>query len=212
MQRKLVGSVAETICPNSERPISEWTLGRNIVLPLNYSRIILNSTQLAWLSKLYQNLYSVDEHLFDIPSFCKKYRTILLDGRHLGSYKSRSTSSSCILAIWKSDLFGTPVASGISLPINPLRAARIDHFFLHTVTINGANFEHMLVSLSWFLYHPNFESKGKPVTVWCHDLFELPGVHTIVPVQLIKNRVVSLTCSTYQTIMLDLLFKCNHDM
>ena len=61
--------------------------------------------------------------------------------------------------------------------------------------MNGSNFEYLLVSLSWFLYHPKFESKGKPITAWCHDLFEPSGVHTIVPVQLIKNRVVSLICS-----------------
>ena len=194
-QRKLVGSVAETISPNSVGPISEWTLGRNVVLPLNYCRNILDSSQLAWLSKLYKSLYSVEEDSLDIPSFCKKYRTIQLDGKHLGSYKSRSTSSSIVLVTWNSDLFGTPVASGISLPNNLLRAARIDYFLLHSVTINGANFEHLLVSLSWFLYHPKFESKGKPITVWCHDLFEPSGVHTIVPVQLIKNRVVSLICS-----------------
>ena len=78
-------------------------------------------------------------------------------GNNLAATKSRSTSSSCVLAIWKSDVFGTPVASRITLPLNPLRAARINHFFLHSATINGTSFEHLLVSLSWFLYHLNLK-------------------------------------------------------
>ena len=175
--------------------VTEWMLGENIVLPTNYSHYVLNGSQLAWLYELYSKLYCVESDVIDFSSSCKKYRIIQLHGKQLGSYKSRSTSSSCVLAIWKSDVFGTPVASRITLPLNPLRAARINHFFLHSATINGTSFEHLLVSFSWFLYHPNFESKGKPITVWCHDMFEPLGVHSLVPVQLIKCRAISLICS-----------------
>ena len=101
-----------------------------------------------------------------------------------------------VLATWKRSIFGAPVASGISLPVDPLRAARIEDFYLHTVNMmNGTKFEHLLVSLSWFLYHPNFDSKGKPNTVWSHDLFEPCGVHSLVPIQFIKCRAISLICS-----------------
>ena len=137
--------------------VTEWMLGENIVLPTNYSRCVLNGSQLAWLYELYSKLYCVESDVIDFPSSCKKYRIIQLHGKQLGSYKSRSTSSSCVLAIWKSDVFGTPVASRITLPLNPLRAARINHFFLHSATINGTSFEHLLVSLSWFLYHLNLK-------------------------------------------------------
>ena len=47
--------------------------------------------------------------------------------------------SSCILAVGKSDVFGT---SRITLAVTPLLAVRINHFFLHSVTINGASLEH----------------------------------------------------------------------
>ena len=122
--------------------------------------------------------------------------SIKLNGKQLGSYISRSTSSSLVLATWKNELFGTPVASGVTLSMNPLRAARINFFFLHRITLHGEIYEHLLASLSWFLYHCEHNSKGKPNTVWCHDLFEPVGLHTLVPVQLIKCRVVSRVCSS----------------
>ena len=51
--------------------------------------------------------------------------------------------SSCILAVGKSDVFGT---SRITLAVTPLLAVRINHFFLHSVTINGASLKQLLVS------------------------------------------------------------------
>ena len=35
-------------------------------------------------------------------------------------------------------------------------------------------------------------SLGKPLSVWCPDIFELEGVHSNVPVQFVKHRAVSL--------------------
>ena len=52
--------------------------------------------------------------------------------------------------------------------------------------------KHMLTNLSWFLYHPKKNVFGKPITVWYNNLFEPCGVHTIVPVQLVKCRLVSV--------------------
>ena len=141
---------------------------------------------------LFHRHLSIYLHSAGNKKICWKYQ---INGKLFGSYKSRSTASSCVLAMWKTDLFSAPIASGIALPIDPLRAARINYFVLHRAIIDGKNYDHLLVSLSWFLYHPNLEAKGKPITVWCHDLFEPIGVHCLVPVQLIQNRVVSLICS-----------------
>ena len=194
-QRKLVGSVAETVNPQTLQLSSEWTLGSNVVLPPNRSRCMLDDIQLSHLPKLLCKLYSVSSSSIDIPSFCWKYRTIELNGKQLGSYRSRSVASSCVLVLWKRDVLGAPIASGITLPVDPLRAARINFFLLHKASINGTPHEHLLASLSWFLYHPKFDSKGKPITVWCHDLFEPTGLHSLIPVNFIKNRAVSLVCS-----------------
>lgn len=191
-KRKLVGSVAETINPHATLQTSEWTLSSNVVLPSNRSRYMLDDIQLP---QLLCKLYSVTPSSIDLLSFCWKYRGIQFNGKQLGSYKSRSTASSCVLASWQRDILGVPIASGIVLPADPLRAARINYFLLHRVIINGTSHEHLSVSLSWFLYHPKFDSKGKPITVWCHDLFEPIGLHSLVPINFVKNRAVSHVCS-----------------
>ena len=35
-------------------------------------------------------------------------------------------------------------------------------------------------------------ARGKPLTVWCPDIFEPEGIHSIIPVQMFDSRVVSL--------------------
>ena len=73
-----------------------------------------------------------------------------------------------------------------------LRAARINAFVLHRPTIDNKIQTHLLVYLSWFKFHPKMLSLGKPLSVWCPDIFELEGVHSNVPVQFVKHRAVSL--------------------
>ena len=198
VQRKLVGSAAETIQPHSSvtnPSTSEWSLDSNVILPTNRSRYILDSAQLCILSGLYSKLYPTASISTDIPAFCWKYRTIKLNGKHLGSFRSRSKSSSCVLAVWRNYFFGPPVTAGITLPTDQVRAARIELFLLHRITIDDKYVEHLLVSLSCFMYHPQLNCKGKPITVWCPDLFEPLGVHSLVPVQLIDSRAVSYVYS-----------------
>lgn len=46
--------------------------------------------------------------------------------------------------------------------------------------------------LSWYKFHHKMLSLGKPLTVWSPDIFEPEGVHSIIPIQMLKSRVVSL--------------------
>lgn len=72
------------------------------------------------------------------------------------------------------------------------RAARINYICEHNIVINGQNKTHVLVNLSWFLYHSKHMNVGKPVSVWYDGLFEPPGIHTLVPVQFVNCRGVSV--------------------
>ena len=72
------------------------------------------------------------------------------------------------------------------------RAARINYFLEHVATIHGESRSHLLVSLSWFRYHPKIMDFGKPVTVWYHDLFEPHVSHSLVPVKFINSRAIAL--------------------
>ena len=70
-----------------------------------------------------------------------------------------------------------------------LKAARINKFYKHSVSINNEVKDHIRVSLSWFQEHPQMYSCGKPVTIWYKDIFQ---TESLIPVQLISSRAVSL--------------------
>ena len=51
---------------------------------------------------------------------------------------------------------------------------------------------HLLVSVSWFIYHPKNGDFGKPTTVWYYDIFESSGIYDLLPIQFIQGRSISL--------------------
>ena len=191
---KLVGSLADTIC---SMPVS--STGSDIVLPSHRSRFILMELQIQELQQLLSSLLGDLTSNVEITSACCKYVSIKVNGKQIGAYTSRSRASSIVLALWKSNLFGYPLLSDTELegtnPTELLRAARINHFIYHSVSVRGSVSYYLSVSLSWYQCHPKLLSLGKPLTVWCHDLFEPGGVHSIVPIELIKHRTVSLVDS-----------------
>ena len=109
-----------------------------------------------------------------------------LGGASLGSHKSRSRSSSVVIAEWNVDLLGVESKDGER---NEKRPVRINYFAKHTAHISSTAHTHMLVHVSWFNCHPQKFVCGKPVTIWEHDIFELKN---IVPIQLLCSRTVSL--------------------
>lgn len=62
------------------------------------------------------------------------------------------------------------------------RPARINYFAKHVATINGQTHTYLLVSLSWFSLHPKSSDFGKPVMVCYYDVFEVGGIHSLVPI------------------------------
>lgn len=196
-QRSSTGSVADTLSAQNimheADPISNWTMDSASIMikvPVHCSRSTLTSREKTNLFQLYCKLYSVSDHSNVVmSSVYMRYSHLFVNGKLLGSHKSRTASSSTVIVSWEANLFG-PCSEQSGDVI--CRAARIQYFCKHTVTINGENKTHMLINLSWFLYHPKKDVFGKPITVWYNNLFEPCGVHTIVPVQLVKCRSVSL--------------------
>lgn len=186
---RLVGSVADTVTPSmvESENSSPWTIPGYVALPSSRSRYILDDVQCRELQKLYSQLYDTSANI-ELPSFSWKYQSLRVNEKLLGSHKSRSDLSSLVLVAWNCMYFGpvlTPVTDN-----EILRPARINYFLSHHISINGTVLNHMLVSLSWFQFHPQKDYFGKPLSVWCHNLFEA-GSH-IIPIQFIKCRIVSL--------------------
>lgn len=185
------GSVADTMSSiqhtATDTGTQAWTLdslGSFIQLPKFCSRCVLDSQQRACAVKLYCNLYSVSETEVDIAHTCVSYTSVVVNSKAFGTHKSRTASSSIVVANWDSSVF-----AGSSTALSGLRAARIEKFYKHAVAINGEAKVHVLASLSWFKDHPQKFLLGKPVTVWYFDLFEFCG---LAPVQLLVSRAVSL--------------------
>ena len=54
---------------------------------------------------------------------------------------------------------------------------------------------------------------GKPTTVWCPDIFEIGETHSIVPVQLLKCRAVSLNATNgNESVLAVLVLISDHDV
>ena len=166
-------------------------MGTSVVLPAHSSCCTVSLLEGSNLSQLYCKLYSISDPSNIVKStIFMRYSCIVLCNKQLGSHNTRSASSSTIMATWDQQLLGICCAEGGSRVI---RAARINYFCKHTVSINGVNTTHLLAHLSWILYHPSQTSLGKPLTIWYNNLFAPSGMHTLLPVQFIKCRAVSTT-------------------
>ena len=182
-----VASVGETISPNLPEANPSFKFSKR-------KRSILDDIQRNFLRDLYCKLYKVSHASLVCPSFVWKHNTLELYGKHLGSHGSQSSSSSIVLATWKSDLFGPPIASvppSLTLGNSPLRAARINCFISHSFRVGGEEKTEMLVNLSWYQYHPDHLSKGKPLTV-CSTEFETLRLYSCIPISFVKQRTVSI--------------------
>ena len=93
-----------------------------------------------------------------------------------------------VMAIWKTSHSGTAqMCYGLEVAETEevLRAARFNKILVHS---NNMFKTHPLpmflyISLSWYHFHPKLNSLGKPVTVWCGDLFEVGGIHSIILIE-----------------------------
>lgn len=134
-------------------PHKSWSIDSPniaIKMPVHGS---LTSTEKSFLFQLYCKLYSVsDTSSVVMSTLYVQYSHIHINNKQLGSFRSRSSSSSTVEVSWVSDLFGAQT-SEVNVGSDS-RVARINYFIKHAVTINGQNKTHLLAHLSWFLYHP----------------------------------------------------------
>ena len=67
-----------------------------VSLPTHYSKGIFQPSELQELKQLYGKLFSVPEYSLELPVSYRKYTTLKLNGKQLGSHRSRSSSSSVV--------------------------------------------------------------------------------------------------------------------
>ena len=166
-----------------------------MTVPSCRSKYMLDSCQQRLVGELYAKLYGAHSSDIDMPSICWKYTSVTIRGKVLGCHNNHSHSSSVVSALWRNDLFGHPLSSIVEDLVSTdqmVRPARINSFRLHRLQIHDENITFLLVTLSWFKFHPGMLRLGKPLTIWCSTVFEIDGIYSIVPIQLIQSRTISL--------------------
>ena len=162
--------------------LTDWTINGVVAkVPSTFSRGVFSISQTNGLQQLYCSLHSVPSTSIMMASSFRKYKDVTLYGRQLGSKQSRSSSSSIVMANWN-----------LTLSDESVRPARINYFAEHSVCINDTWMTHLLFSASWFKTHSKQQQYGKPISLWECDIFEIPGRYSILPVQAIKCRTISL--------------------
>ena len=144
---------------------------------------------------LYSKFYQVPASVLQMSNTYQKYEFAVINGKRFVSQKSRTSTSSLAIATWDNSLFGassSPLTPNLFVTTTFSRAVQINFFCKSFVEINEENKLHLLVSLSWLKPHPKSAELGKPTTAWFYDLFELYGVHSLIPVQFLQSRAVSL--------------------
>ena len=69
----------------------------------------------------------------------------------------------------------------------------IIHYFMK-VSLTAASISNVvyvnLACVSWCFPHPNKNKIGKPAQIWCHNLLECDGVHSFIPISLIRVSIL----------------------
>lgn len=142
----------------------------NVSLPHSYIRCVLDISEMDELKEYFSTSYPGD---IEINSTYKQYSWVTVNGKTLGSYKSRSKNSSIVLADYNDEV----------------RPGRINFFAVVSVLFNGSLLNPVLVCLSWFKHHEQKDACGKPVTIWEHNLFDSSS---FLFISAVKCRTVSL--------------------
>ena len=192
------GSLSDTFNYNDFFQTQSWTIdsiGSHLTLPQHYTRRVFTETEAWFLKDLYSKLYQVPASVLHMSSSYQKYEFAVINGKRFGSHKSRTSTSSLAIATWDDSLFGassSTITPTLLVTTTVSRAVQINFFCKSFVEINEENKTHLFVSLSWLKPHPKCAELGKPTTVWFYDLFELYGVHSLIPVQFLQSGAVSL--------------------
>ena len=165
-------------------PGSSWSiesLEHLLHLPSMYSIGSLSTVAIDQLQKLYSAIYTRPIEDINVCATFHKYKTVKIRNVSIGSHKSRSHSSSIVIAQWKVSFFGPTCTE--------LRPMRINYFAKHSVVIDDKAHMFFLASVKWYRHHSKESVCGKPVTIWENELFDLEN---FIPVQLFRFRTVSL--------------------
>lgn len=181
-----------TISPNSDKTT---TPGRKSIL------CTLSEEMQIVLRKLYSILYheystEIMNGQIAISTVYRKYFYVTWKGHRLNSVGQDGTKNPYMLAAPVFEFTtSTSTINAIVSTESDIRPAQLQYFLSHSITLPGSENpkSHLLANCLWPMKHPQRFSIGKPVEVWCKDLFEPSSINTIIPVDALVNQVIIST-------------------
>ena len=173
----------------------------SLQLPTKYTLTVLSDYQLKLLRKAYAYLHPsksdifLDER-FSLPSTCKKYNTIHSNGIALSSSDSSGGNPGKVPYAYAIPL--TQANLSHRTEICPIKNRYFIQHAFHLLDPRSKEvfkFSHIFAVCKWPQHHPSQHVMGKPVEVWCRNLFR---PHSIVFYPLKTLFVVSLLLLTLE--------------
>ena len=187
------GSLGNCLGVPMERGRSYLSTQHSIQMPKHYRRCVFSSSDIADLKQLFSKMYYIPEQNIEPNTSYKRYSYSTINGKTIGSYRGCHRNSSFVIAKWVFELYGSCSPQLTADDVHVDRPVKVNFIIEHAVSINDTVHTHVMLSASWFKPHSDvYNYCGKPITVWEYDIFELSGVSSFIPVQLIQSRTVCL--------------------
>ena len=160
--------------------------------PPKYNLHVLSDTDCLELKQVYCKLYPKHAQKFLHPNFnifstVKKFSFIHMDGKKISS--TCEDMKSKVPYVLAKPLFS--FTDQPSIAHVQLRPVQIQYFIKHNIEIEPQTTKsHIFAVVKWPQMHPDKMKMGKPVELWCKDLFEICD-HDFLPVTQIVSRVLT---------------------
>lgn len=165
----------------------QWNFTEPYVFPQS-SVDILTQEETNKLTDMYKVLYPGLQHTV-IPMSCQRCNVLYLGNEVFGSWNSRYTRSSYIMAYWNS-VGGQIIAETGTGDLAP---GIVQKYIIHNLIVNGESRIHFLAKVHWLspLASRYRHYCGSPVEAWDNTVFEAFGPSAFMPVQRIYCRYLT---------------------
>ena len=155
--------------------------------PTNYTLTVLSSEEITVLTSAFALLYpDICDYLPTtvMPITARKFKYMKLDGVKLSSVEDKTTNPY---------IFAKPFISFSTHSDIEYHPAEVQYFVRYSFEVmcdyNSTHITHTFAVVNWPQVHPAKDSVGKPVQIWCYELFE-STMNCFVPVENIFSRVI----------------------
>ena len=183
---------------SASRTPSMCTSGFEYLPAHKYTLSSFSSLEVEALSRVYCSVYEALSIVVveDIPQTYKKMMSVTINGQKINAGQYVFAKS---VFNFKSNP-REEVRTVFTDPLN--RPARIDHFAVHSVSVNGSVYVHCFAVASWPQHHPDINFFGKPYQIWCRSLYECSLLNFVIPIENISSVLLTADCLLEEEIVL----------